>query len=450
MAFVMPTPQSAMPLQGGSADGQTRSACATSEGMGELPQSPQQGLEQHSTLVSGQSSTWSGRVPESDGLPKPDTYIFQLDDSDIQEIELRTLPKFKELGLNGDEANKDNFNLPIHIRNKLERAAIEVHQGCGVAILRCHDPNQHSPEDNLTLLLALSDHVGDVRGVQNRKGDMITHITDARQWSAPYSMRHGIHTNEHLPFHNDMGTDILALQVRQCAKEGGHTYVASAGNIFCELAARRPDVIETLARADWPIQVSASPPRFVNVPLLQWHHNRVLMSLDPGRLGLNPAIPRHFGREVVPPLTAAQREAIALVSSVATEHRLCLDTRPGDIVFINNWALLHARDKYKDCDEPDDVEANGRRHLVRLWLRNSRLGWDIPASMRIPWEAAFGPDGMGDKTFENTWRKSEYRGSGLFTRYYPVVPASEYKVPKYTSGSAAFLMEDDSDAELND
>jgi hypothetical protein len=52
-----------------------------------------------------------------------------------------------------------------------------------------------------------------------------------------------------------MGADILALQVRQCAKEGGHTYVASAGKVFCELVKSRPDVVETLFRADWPIQV---------------------------------------------------------------------------------------------------------------------------------------------------------------------------------------------------
>jgi hypothetical protein len=65
--------------------------------------------------------------------------------------------------------------------------------------------------------------------------------------------------------------------------------------------------------------------------------------------------------------------------------------------------------------------------------------------MRIPWEAAFGPDGMGDKNPENGWRKSEYRGSGLFTRNYPVTPAPEYKPPKYTSGSAAFLLEDEHD-----
>ncbi len=67
------------------------------------------------------------------------------------------------------------------------------------------------------------------------------------------------------PFHNDMGTDILALQVRQCANEGGDTYVASAGKIFCELAAHRRDIIETLSRADWPIQVFVAPSLYLCV-----------------------------------------------------------------------------------------------------------------------------------------------------------------------------------------
>jgi len=169
-----------------------------------------------------------------------------------------------------------------------------------------------------------------------------------------------------------------------------------------------------------------------------------MISLDPGRLGLQPSMVRHHGNEDVPTLTPIQVEALSLVSSIATEHCLRLDTQPGDIVFINNWAHLHARSSYKDCDS----ESGPRRHLVRLWLRNSTLGWDIPQSMRVQWEAAFGPDGMGDKTPENGWRKSEYRGSGLFRRNYPVEPAPEYKVPKYTSGSAAFVMEDESDMDL--
>ena len=52
-----------------------------------------------------------------------------------------------------------------------------------------------------------------------------------------------------------MGADILALLTRQCAKEGGATCIASAAKIYDVLAERCPDIIETLTKADFPLQV---------------------------------------------------------------------------------------------------------------------------------------------------------------------------------------------------
>ena len=47
--------------------------------------------------------------------------------------------------------------------------------------------------------------------------------------------------------------------------------------------------------------------------------------------------------------------------------------------------------------------------------------------MLVPWEAAFGPDGNGFPDLE---------------RSYAILPTLEYKPPKYTAGSAAFVLED--------
>lgn len=107
------------------------------------------------------------------------------------------------------------------------------------------------------------------------------HITDSKLWGVvPYDQRHGIHTNTNLvrpvrlhlepivsqcrltihlplePFHNDMGTDILALQVQQVAKTGGGTHVVSSWKICEELMKTNPTVVETLLKPNWPIQVS--------------------------------------------------------------------------------------------------------------------------------------------------------------------------------------------------
>ena len=63
--------------------------------------------------------------------------------------------------------------------------------------------------------------------------------------------------------------------------------------------------------------------------------------------------------------------------------------------------------------------------------------------MKSPWVAAFGPDGTGDKSVSRDKRNFRgWNGAGQVPRLYPVVPDLDYKVPKYTAGSAAFVLED--------
>jgi hypothetical protein len=116
-------------------------------------------------------------------------------------------------------------------------------------------------------------------------------------------------------------------------------------------------------------------------------------------------------------LTANQRYALERVSEVARKNELRLRLESGDLLFFNNWALLHRRDAYQDS-------ATTSRHLVRLWLRNSSLGWTVPEGMLLPWQEAYQPK------------------NGPAARLYALHPPAEYKVPKYSAGSAAFLIED--------
>lgn len=51
-----------------------------------------------------------------------------------------------------------------------------------------------------------------------------------------------------------MGTDILALQVRECAKVGGQTCVSPVRAIYNDLMENHPLVVHALARPDWPVR----------------------------------------------------------------------------------------------------------------------------------------------------------------------------------------------------
>ena len=75
-----------------------------------------------------------------------------------------------------------------------------------------------------------------------------------------------------------------------------------------------------------------------------------------------PALP-HRPEELA--LNDVQREALDVVQDIANrpELRLNMDFREGDMQFINNHTVLHAREAYEDYDEPDR-----KRHLLRMWI----------------------------------------------------------------------------------
>lgn len=253
--------------------------------------------------------------------------------------------------------------------------------------------------------------------------------------------RRGSYCSTSQPFHADMACDVLALQVREAAQTGGCTYLSSAGTVFNQLLREEPDVAKTLLAADWPIQMWARPVGrrwfspwtltlksscskkrcYYLAPVFAVHEGRLLVGFDPSRLGPHPTCTDGD----VPPLPAAQRHALDRVSTLAKHFELCLHLEAGDLMFLNNWAMLYRRDSYQDGQDTS-------RHMVRMWLRNTKLGWSIPTQMLPPWLAVYG-------------QKSKSKA-----RIYPLHPMETYVVPKYTTGSAAFVVEDtdESDVEL--
>ena len=164
------------------------------------------------------------------------------------------------------------------------------------------------------------------------------------------------------------------------------------------------------------------------MPLVQEHDGKIMMSLDPGRLSIPGGLNTNTDGSV-PALSEAQKHAYQVLAEHAQRYCLRLDIQPGDMLFLNNWAVLHARDAYVDNEQSKG------RHLVRLWLHDSKKGWNVPSALSPPWEAAFGIGG----DCKTSWSKGHYQ--------YAVVPPSSYKPPRYVTSSAAFLALDEEDAE---
>ncbi len=69
----------------------------------------------------------------------------------------------------------------------------------------------------------------------------------------------------------------------------------------------------------------------------------------------------------MPRLTSAQTELLDLIDTIVNDpaYYLGLDFEPGEMQFLKNAAILHARMEYEDWPEPAK-----KRHPLRLWLTN--------------------------------------------------------------------------------
>ncbi|PKS11057.1 hypothetical protein jhhlp_002818 [Lomentospora prolificans] len=344
---------------------------------------------------------WDGSLKNSSEL-----FTMVISKEDHSEIDC-ALQTFKS-----NEVCPSNFPLP-KLQKRLQRAKEEIHSGVGFFVIRGIEQSKYSAEDSVVIYLGIARYIGDRLGFQDRDGNVLCHVTDSRAWTVPKELRHGIHSNSSLPFHNDMGCDILCLQVRQSALSGGGTYLVSGATIFNDLVQSKPDVIQTLFERKWPVQISGQKGNYILAPLMKFHDGKLMTNVDPGRLG--PHQSPAAKTSDVPSLTEPQKLALGALMECAKRHELSVPLNTGDILFVNNWAIMHRRDSYDD-------DADSSRHLVRLWLRDSQMAWAVPEDMKMAWKAAYE-------------RREE---DGI----YAIHPMPEYKAPRYTAGSAAFMIED--------
>ena len=71
------------------------------------------------------------------------------------------------------------------------------------------------------------------------------------------------------------------------------------------------------------------------------------------------------------------------MQDLARRHKKETPFRNGDMLFVNNLALLHSREAIKKD------RGSNTRYLLRMWLRNEELGWPIPTGLQHDWTKTF-------------------------------------------------------------
>jgi Taurine catabolism dioxygenase TauD, TfdA family len=214
----------------------------------------------------------------------------------------------------------------------------------------------------------LGRHLGDPVP-QNAQGHLLGHVKDIGK--DPGNPTHRIYQTSyrHL-FHTD-SCDIVGLMCLRQAKSGGLSRIVSSTTLFNELARRRPDLAEVLA-APFTVDRKGEVPagKGPHYQMAIAHHHAGQLTVIYARDFIEAA--QRFAD--VPRLSPAQVEAMDLVDELAQDPDLYLDMdfEPGDIQFLHNHQILHARTAYEDHPEPER-----RRHLLRLWLSTPN-GRELP------------------------------------------------------------------------
>lgn len=128
-------------------------------------------------------------------------------------------------------------------------------------------------------------------------------------------------------------------------------------------------------------QSSPYSPYYHERALLFYEDSHIIFNFAPNALLGSKAHPRP---STIPSISPRQLEALTLVQALAEKHKIAFPTQKGDLHFFNNLALLHRRDAA-------EVGPGGKRHLVRMYLRNEALAWKIPAVLNRAsgWEEAY-------------------------------------------------------------
>ncbi len=201
--------------------------------------------------------------------------------------------------------------------------------------------------------------------VQNAGGDRITHVTQDKN----HPTERGYRGSGELSPHTDAYA-ILGLMCVQRAESGGFSHAASALAIHNEILRTRPELLEPLYRgtryASMDARGTPVPPTAVDIPLFSNVDGQ--LSCFFSRQNSSEAV-----RQLGQPMDPAFSEACDHFERLSRDDRFRIEFMldPGEIMWVNNYVLVHARTEFTDS------EAH-KRDLLRLWLNNAPMRKVIP------------------------------------------------------------------------
>ena len=303
-----------------------------------------------------------------------DGYVFRLSDDHVAELDA-ALTHAEATTDDVLDITRDDFPLPT-LGPELAAITDELINGRGMTLIRGVPVERYGKERASTIYWGVGTHLGHP-WPQNAKGHLLGDVTDQGRGVDDPTARGNEIGGVPFPFHSD-GSDLVGLFCLDAGVSGGESLVANALAIHNELVRTEPELAAELY-GQFPYDLRGEQPpgarSWYLMPIFTRRKDRLFVRY------IRPYIESCRRHEDAPRPSDAAREAMDRLDAMCADpqYHVSMTMRPGDMQFVNNYHVLHARTGYTD-----DRTSGRIRHLKRLWLETELLtDDDKPEQFRL-------------------------------------------------------------------
>ena len=286
----------------------------------------------------------------------PDDYSIALTPAQLADI-ADCVKAIRAAGLKLEDIECKHFPLTT-MTGTLAEIGRRVADGHGFVVLRGLPVDAYSKDEIGFIYWGIGTHLG-IGQSQSVMGDRLGHVKD---FSREDPNARAYRNKQELSPHTDL-SDFVSLCCLRSARSGGVSRLASALTIHNIIFAERPHYLERLYRGyTWHRRGEEKPGDHPVTP----HLVPIFSNVD-GKVSIRYV--RSYIEagmaEVGSPIDDLDREILDFVEATSKRPDVMLEftLAPGEMYFLNNYTILHARTAFDDHEEEDR-----RRHLLRLWL----------------------------------------------------------------------------------
>jgi hypothetical protein len=287
----------------------------------------------------------------------PADYTVELTTAQLGDLAI-AIRKIHEAGLTLADLTRYHFDVPS-LKPAIDEIRRQIADGRGFVVLRRLPVEDYSKDELGMIFWGIGTHLGNGLS-QSVLGDRLGHVKD---FSREDPLARAYRNKQELSPHTD-SADLVALACLRNAETGGVSQITSALSVHNTMLEEYPDALERLYRGhvfhrrgeEQPGELPYTPHL---VPIYSNTDGNVSARYVRTYVEAGEAA---VGR----PMDGDELGVLDCFEAVTKRPDLMLQftLQPGEMYFINNYTVLHARTAFDDGDAPDDQ----RRHLLRLWL----------------------------------------------------------------------------------